>query len=1845
MAQLERWFLHVDLDAFFASVEQLDHPEYRGKPVIVGGKPEDRRSVVSTASYEARKYGVHSAMPTFQAYRLCPNGIYVHGRMERYSELSYQIMNIFRNYSPDVDQMSIDEAFIDITGTEKLFGPPLETAKKIKAEVKEKTGLTVSIGIAPTKYLAKIASGFQKPDGITFIDQGQEEIFMLNLPLNKVWGLGPKSLELINSKGIKTTRDIYEMPIENLKFLFGNNMGTYLYEVVRGNEKATFSREAKNHSLSSESTYPYDLTDIYTIETELLELCHGVFFRLLKENGYSRTAFVKIRYDDFSTCSIQETLNRNIITLDTFYETIKRLFEKKYEKGRGIRLLGVGFENIDTEEKPYQQDLFENKDEKKQAVEKAILTLEKKHPEIKVRKARTFRSVILLGLLALTPYKTQAQEAQDNEKLTYDISGFYKADFTTGFSKNAFEPPVFKQEVDITASLLYNQHWYFKTAFADNFEKNTFTVGYKDGFILKDAKISNRNVLFPSGYSSALFGYSPMGGINEAPGISVNLEAPDKKWAADFLLRYDMTSSHSATFYGNNKVTDSFISPANFVYGLSFTFPDETETDLSQIANIYIESENGLYIDSNGKHYNKLSKTDYTILINKKQLYISNNAGGNKKDGKIPSILVTFNSDSCAARIKTKTGDYSDINTFAGKINAVFDDIDLAKYTYEPLAKIENSDALVIQNSIGFSPYLNTNLYDTGTNTDSECYVVSKNSDSIIKNYSITKWDDVYNNLTEDLFFQTKGFIQVNSDLNIRYPFAKEAPEIYLNLDANNDFSIRVRKYSPVSELTIGKNAAAGTVQVYKNGLLETGAIYDSAKGAVTLSSPVTNTDKIFILWQEEANNYNYGAITTAAGYKLNITERLSTDISLSAFWPIYSYFDSSNYSTINTVNNGYSALTAGLKYKNDDLYIYDAINVAVTKENVADKLLVYTHEQKAAQTTYLNENSGFKTNIAPSLNIPGSIPVTLKEIDNFTTGSHKGIKASKFKGYTIPLSWAFSNTKDYRPWAAVDIKLATGTISKNLSTFDIYLKADIPQEDFDNYEFYLQLGITASETFNGENKTLIPTWPVTLQNNSDYQLISINLTDYDRTRLIADSDARLIVVPKSEMENIVSSGSIYAGPYKANNKPIYLTAADDYTLIPSTIVYSSGKYGTQLNWNYSGSVSDATPPIQAKTYFNSTSFANYKKIEFDFGAENTKSFKFILKDEEHTALEFYFQNITSYLINDIYYHHVEINLQEKAAYLDNTRLSPADYTLIVNNTTAPVTQIFELYPSSETGSFVCGNLFYCETDIIADAKNYALVEYNKRFGTTDLKASASSTQTTGNFTTPEFYIKSNGNVEVTSPYVYGKTDLALDQQYVTSAGHLLKSNKPLFNVVSISEDYRFNKADKSLLKANNLILDFNGINAPVKLNFQTSAQDFSYTQNQKIGLDALTEIKNDGYSFGVSLKGNGNQIINTTAAPQEGFDKENYFVGWRDISALAFSTGNSNAQERTVDLGTKLYGSIPFGKLSPSFTYSLNGRFQNNAITNYTDKESMVLSVPFSMAANHNLTINICRNASGITEKENLLTTDYFSDTEKLFNLQQQRSWFYTAIPIYELFSSNLKESVTANYSAKYEALYSRKLFNSYKDIFIPSSVSLSVMRDIKANDISKDVYQYKAVVSNVSLNNFGSQSKNQTFKWFKQEELLSNITGIVKVPVDTPENTTYQVSAYIQSLFYINETSNLTMTVNGTFETNNNFNIGSSAVYIRDSKISPIKSLAQLVVPYLKNIDFAISRKDSLTIQIGSANKINKQTYTYLHNVEHKILQHYSFTTGLSTSITNIEKESTYMDFFINLGVKAEF
>ncbi|AGT43406.1 DNA polymerase IV [Treponema pedis] len=386
----QKCFFHVDLDAFFASVEQLDNPDYRGKPVIVGG--QSRRGVVSTCSYEARKFGVHSAMPIMQARKLCPLGIFVRGRMKRYHEKSKEIMNIFKDFTPDVRQISIDEAFLDMSGMEKLLGPPENSARLLKKAIKEKAGLTVSIGCGTNKYIAKIASGKSKPDGLFIVPKGGEADFMQTLSLKEVWGIGEKTREKLIACGLKTVSEILNTSEKLLCTILGNAGGVFLHNAVRGQLTEIFSEEAKHRSISTERTFEYDLISHEQIDDILLFLSTELMYRVIDEKVNGKTVSVKIRYGDFTTVSIQET-GDSVNDSQDLYERAKKIFYKKFDNKTSIRLLGLSIMNIEECRTEMQGELFCSEDKlKKRKMEETMYALMKKEGKDILKPARLLQS-------------------------------------------------------------------------------------------------------------------------------------------------------------------------------------------------------------------------------------------------------------------------------------------------------------------------------------------------------------------------------------------------------------------------------------------------------------------------------------------------------------------------------------------------------------------------------------------------------------------------------------------------------------------------------------------------------------------------------------------------------------------------------------------------------------------------------------------------------------------------------------------------------------------------------------------------------------------------------------------------------------------------------------------------------------------------------------------------------------------------------------------------------------------------------------------------------------------------------------------------------------------------------------------------------------------------------------------------------------------------------------------------------------------------------------------------------------------------------------------------------------
>ena len=347
------------MDAFYASIEQLDHPEYKGRPVIVGADPKagKGRGVVAACSYEARKFGIRSALPISRAWKLCPQGVYVRPRMNRYVEVSQQVMEVFRRYTDLVEPLSIDEAFLDITGSVALLGPADEIARSIKKAIREATGMTASVGLAPNKFLAKIASDLKKPDGLVVLQEDDVDQFLRDLPISRLWGVGPKTEARLHEMGFRTIGQLASASRESLVRTLGS-LGEHLYQLSHGKDDRQVVPDWERKSVGTETTFDEDTDDPDLLLRTILELSDHVAERLRKDEYRARKVTLKLRYSNFSTHTKQHSLDRLIQTGDEIAAVARQLFSQ-FPLNRKIRLIGVSAGDLHRgREDPEQLTLF-----------------------------------------------------------------------------------------------------------------------------------------------------------------------------------------------------------------------------------------------------------------------------------------------------------------------------------------------------------------------------------------------------------------------------------------------------------------------------------------------------------------------------------------------------------------------------------------------------------------------------------------------------------------------------------------------------------------------------------------------------------------------------------------------------------------------------------------------------------------------------------------------------------------------------------------------------------------------------------------------------------------------------------------------------------------------------------------------------------------------------------------------------------------------------------------------------------------------------------------------------------------------------------------------------------------------------------------------------------------------------------------------------------------------------------------------------------------------------------------------------------------------------------------------
>ncbi len=357
--------LHVDMDAFYASVEEREQPELRGKPVVVGGSSK-KRGVVSAANYVARQFGIHSAMPSVTAHRLCPHAVFLPGRLDLYGEVSREIREIFERFTPLVEPLSLDEAFLDVAGSVKLFGSAVEIGHQIKAAIRDEVRLVASVGVAPNKFLAKIASDLDKPDGFTIVDPNGVREFLDPLPVTRLWGVGKQGSKVMERLRVRTIGQLRRLPLDVVQDHFGSH-GEHLWQLAHGTDdrRVVPDREAK--SISHETTFATDINDAEVLRSWLMELTEQVARRLRRHRLRGRTVQIKVRFSDFRTITRSQTLPEPTCRTSELWEVANELLTTRVPGARQpVRLLGMGVSEFQ-QPNATQATLFDEEDRQKQS--------------------------------------------------------------------------------------------------------------------------------------------------------------------------------------------------------------------------------------------------------------------------------------------------------------------------------------------------------------------------------------------------------------------------------------------------------------------------------------------------------------------------------------------------------------------------------------------------------------------------------------------------------------------------------------------------------------------------------------------------------------------------------------------------------------------------------------------------------------------------------------------------------------------------------------------------------------------------------------------------------------------------------------------------------------------------------------------------------------------------------------------------------------------------------------------------------------------------------------------------------------------------------------------------------------------------------------------------------------------------------------------------------------------------------------------------------------------------------------------------------------------------------------
>lgn len=1887
----KKCFLHVDLDAFYASVEQLDHPEYRGKPVIVGGLPSEKRGVVSTCSYEARKFGVHSAMPIFQAHRLCPTGIFLRGNMKRYAEKSGEVMAIFRDFSPDVQQLSIDEAFIDLTGTDLLFGDGESTARNIKKRIFEETGLTVSVGMATNKYLAKIASGLSKPDGFFSVPPGDEESFMANLPLNKVWGVGEKSLAKLHKSGLYTVAQVLSCSAETLRKLLGNSGGEFLYNAVRGGDVGGFDREVKSHSVSTEQTFHSDLTDNYVIETILMQLSQEVMFRLLRTHQSTRTVQLKIRYDDFATETRQETYHSPITTSDAFYKAVLNLYRKKTAGPRGIRLLGVGANNV-KENENVTKSLFDE-DEKNRLVENAVLDIKKKFPKTVINKARLLppgknsggKKLILIMAFLLSMFSKNYCESEeplplpDNESkplfsyklnssdLDFFLKGFWDMSLTFApeFKFGPDTPtqvmslvPVFSNKADLTMSVFLNNTWFFEAAIADGLEQTSISAGYRGDKVLKLAKLGTHGITFPEYYS--LYGFADLKKgrnrySNTAPGIMASFGGSN--WLADFMLRYDSSQSQEKIFYGTREVFSNLIPAYQFDDGKRFILPRGHTQNVREIFAEIGKNETATVActDKSGRKYKKLSSGDFLLLPAQDQIILEKKISGR--------LVVTFTDSNL---VKTDLGQFRTEtqpgNGFLGETEKVFGGEKpegerpyLKDYTHPTgedffVELSSGQEGLIVYEMGLFSPFEVLSKYKTYSTEVANAFIIHSQTGVQVGGYlaSVIEDDTVFS--PEDL--KHRGFlIEVSSekismadfnDALKRFPLAEIHPQIYLQKNSTGDCDIvlQAEVYAHNEKFEISRSAIPGTIRVYRNGILTNEFIYRQDYGEVTMNFPVSPYDRIRITWQENSANFENGNLSIAAGYLLNITEKLIFDIAASGQWT----FSEKKYNTATTYSPSTTAVSTGLRWADYGFSVENIARGEINIENVTDVYRITDFYSTEPSTMYLGSdaaqhlNRGIVPDLTPASNV--ELLPTHRGLETVKTQSVAGIS-----GHGAVLTWDMSSvaataTAMHPAWVAENISLGNGNLSlRHGGKFNFALKTTSVGN---NFRIFLQLGINDDEDVGFDISDEIPTFEITGFDASStaWQTLSVEITEDVRSKLRDYRDARLIIT----QDIAPSKGEIIFGPYEVIPEEF----AVDKSTVNKALIYSEKKspktppldkpdflkdddlYTVNLEWE-----ALEESDIKFTKNIGEVPFSSYRIMSFYMFCPSNTDFDEVYVSfsrqksgiKKEVASITFFSDFLKTISQRGKWQKVTVNLENKSISVDGKVLSDTEGTFKYDkDVDAPTSVTIGIRPQTLNSP---KKLFLSEFYLNENLRQYLVsdkisvgweksgtVLKIKDFPLLSSPSVKASAVIQDSIIDGENKVSFSGEASASMVLAGISMNMALyrdgeEEGILSGMEHGFSFSPP---VVNFSEDFAFSNEGNNSEKNNVLRLYVPNLQQPIYTTISASGSRNGMYIKQNLG--NITEVAipmgDNSLSLKFELGASQNQKALTLFDDEE--NSINYGESYVSLSKLQFSSGSSDATYRNTKFS--FTPSLKLEKINFTPSMSLKAYTTYRAASDFLQKNNTDFSVKLPFVFGNNEISFTWTKTTGSEELKPQKGGSYLEDAQEYFTMLPSQKWTFDEAIFFDLFDPHLAERInSANeemktqklfYNTAYQFLWTTLPRGTLWDLCIPTKAAFNIYRDITSSSSDfADLYTADFSLNFTSFNVFGRFSKARLIDFFEQDEIVQNYSFKMRFEQGGSGLKDWVLNSNLFIYLFFTRVDFLRFSLYYAVQKDLDFNVSANVLWERDVLKSFLTTLFSKIFPKVDLSGLRLRRSNTLEYSIYGVTKDISQSFGISHKL----------------------------------------